>query len=168
MSTARGRGRRDKLLELVVRGPHLAVVYLFWVILWGGCFLSAWLVYRWGYYLWTNLILSNPHEFEVLLHNFLHGIELLLLVPLPGIVATVVYQSLGIFTNPAAEARESVEKYMAMAKRLVLGILVAVAATRMLDEFLQGEGAITRYACGGVLILSVAIFVAIALPERRT
>lgn len=156
----------DMIFQTVVWIPHQAVVFLLWVILWGGCIVSGWMAYRWARYALANLINVHDVAFEDLLHDLLHSIELLLLVPLPGIVGAVVYKNLGKFVNPAAVERISTEREISMAKRLVLGILVTVAGTRMLDDFLHGNTSLSLFACGAILIISVALYVAIALPEH--
>jgi hypothetical protein len=156
----------DVIFQTVVWIPHQAVVFLLWTILWGGCIVSGWMAYRWARYALANLINLHDVAFEELLHGLLHSIELLLLVPLPGIVGAVVYKNLGKFLNPAAVERVSAEREMSMAKRLVLGILVTVAGTRMLDDFLHGTSSLTLFACGAILIISVALYVAIALPDH--
>ena len=73
-----------------------------------------------------------------MLSGLLHCIELLLLIPLPGIAGVVAYRSLRTYLDPAANDRSPVERERAMAKRLILGTLVAVAGTRMLHLYIDG------------------------------
>jgi hypothetical protein len=180
----------DKIVSWVIYLPHKAIVFGLWTVFWGGTFITFWLSVRWFMYMWANTVKFHPEpefgEFESLIHHLLHGIELLLLIPLPVIVGLVVYKNLGSFTlfsvprlgknekkKEQPEKKKSPysryeisEREMGMAKRLMLGILSTVAATRMLDDFLHGRTDLRIYISGAIIIIAVAIYIAVALREK--
>jgi hypothetical protein len=129
---------------------------------------SVWLAYRWAE-VTAGYVLSLSHlEPQALISGLLHIAELLLLIPLPGIVGSVAFRNVRAFSDPKAQERDSAEQEIALAKRLILGILVTVTGTRMLIEFLEGHHDWHIYVNGAVLTLTVAAYIyVLALTHRR-
>ncbi len=155
-----------KFVRIVVSVPHCAVMALLWPLSWGGCLLSIWLAYRTAEFIYVHVFRITHEEFRDLLSALLHSIELLLLIPLPGIVGIVAYRNLRLYVNPIAKQRPSIETEFEMAKRLVLGTLVSVAGTRMLIQLLEGNIELNLYINGGLLIVSLTFFTVLALGKR--
>jgi hypothetical protein len=134
--------------------------------MWAGCAASLWLAYECGHYIWHTLFHTSSTDIRPLLSHLLHTIELLILIPLPGIVGVIAYRNLAAFAYPSSGAPLHVENEIALAKRLIMGLLAAVAGTRMLVEFLDGNADIMRYASGAILIGAVTLFITFALPRQ--
>lgn len=154
-----------KFIRIVISVPHYAVMALLWPLAWGGCLLSIWLTYRTAEFIYAHVFQITHEAFRDLLSALLHSTELLLLVPLPGIVGIVAYRNLRLYVNPIAKQRPSVETELEMAKRLVLGTLVSVAGTRMLIQLLEGNMELNLYISGGLLILSLTFYTVFALGK---
>lgn len=154
-----------KFIRIVVSVPHYAVMALLWPLAWGGCLLSIWLAYRTAEFIYVHVFHITHEAFRDLLSALLHSIELLLLVPLPGIVGIVAYRTLRLYVNPIATQRPSIETELEMAKRLVLGTLVSVAGTRMLIQLLEGKMELNLYISGGLLIVSLTFYTVFALGK---
>ena len=155
-----------KFIRIVVLVPHYAVMVLLWPLVWGGCLLSIWLAYRTAEFIYARVFHLTHESFPELLSALLHSIELLLLIPLPGIVGIVAYRNLRLYLNPIARHRPSIETELEMAKRLVLGTLVSVAGTRMLVQLLEQKMELNLYISGGLLIVSLTFFTVLALGKR--
>ncbi|HKN85993.1 MAG TPA: hypothetical protein VJV04_03955 [Nitrospiraceae bacterium] len=147
--------------------PHYAVLLLVWPIVWGGSAVSIWLAYRTGQFVWRYLFILTHDNFQELLSGLLHCIELLLLIPLPGIAGAVAFRNLRTYLNPAASDRSPVERERAMAKRLILGTLVAVAGTRLLIEFLERNTDLSLYLSGTLLIGAMTLYAVLALHPKE-
>jgi hypothetical protein len=154
-----------KFIRIVVLVPHYAVMVLLWPLVWAGCLLSIWLAYRTAEFIYAHVFHLTHESFPELLSALLHSIELLLLIPLPGIVGIVAYRNLRLYLNPIARQRPSIETELEMAKRLVLGTLVSVAGTRMLVQLLEEKMELNLYISGGLLILSLTFFTVLALGK---
>ena len=154
-----------KFIRIVVLVPHYAVMVLLWPLVWGGCLLSIWLAYRTAEFIYTHVFHLTHESFPELLSALLHSIELLLLIPLPGIVGIVAYRNLRLYINPIAKQRQSIETELEMAKRLVLGTLASVAGTRMLVQLLEEKTELNLYISGGLLIVSLTFFTVLALGK---
>ena len=154
-----------KFIRIVVLVPHYAVMVLLWPLVWGGCLLSIWLAYRTAEFIYARVFHLTHESFPELLSALLHSIELLLLIPLPGIVGIVAYRNLRLYINPIAKQRQSIETELEMAKRLVLGTLVSVAGTRMLVQLLEQKMELNLYISGGLLIVSLTFFTVLALGK---
>lgn len=154
-----------KFIRIVVSVPHYAVMVLLWPLVWGGCLLSIWLAYRTAEFIYVHVFHLTHEAFPELLSALLHSIELLLLIPLPGIVGIVAYRNLRLYLNPIAKQRPSIETELEMAKRLVLSTLVSVAGTRMLIQLLEEKMELNLYISGGLLILSLAFYTVLALGK---
>lgn len=124
-----------------------------------------WLAYRSAQFVWRYLFVLTHDDFPGLLSELLHGIELLL-IPLPGIAGVVAYRNLRTYLRPAANDRSPVERERAMAKRLTLGTLVAVAGTRMLTELLERNTDLHLYINGTLLIGSLTLYTVFALRKE--
>jgi hypothetical protein len=155
----------DTLNRSIATIPYYAVRLLLWPVVWGGCLISIWLAYRSAQFVWRYLFVLTHDDFQGLLSGLLHCIELLLLIPLPGIAGVVAYRNLRTYLDPAANDRSPVERERAMAKRLILGTLVAVAGTRMLIELLERNTELHLYLDGTLLILSITLYTVFALKE---
>jgi hypothetical protein len=140
---------------------------LLWPLVWGGCVVSGWLAYRTAEFIYAHVFRITHEAFRELLSALLHSIELLLLIPLPGIVGIVAYRNLRIYVNPVARQRVSIEAEREMAKRLVLGTLVAVAGTRMLIQLLEEKAELNLYISGTLLIASLTLYTVFALGKGR-
>lgn len=163
-------GYSAKSMNFILQVPFALVVFLWWVIMLGGVFVSSWLAVLWFRFVYNTLLTMGNKDFPELIHHLLHSIELLFLIPLPAIVGKVVYVSTGKYLKfgiPDGPFKFSPEEDISMAKRLVLGILVTVAGTRMLDDFLHGTNDLYFYGAGAILIISMALYVAIALREHQ-
>ena len=156
-----------KFIRIVVSVPHYAVMALLWPLAWGGCLLSIWLAYRTAEFIYRHVFHITHEAFRDLLSALLHSIELLLLIPLPGIVGIVAYRNLRLYVNPIAKQRPSIETELEMAKRLVLGTLVSVAGTRMLIQLLEEKTELNLYISGGLLIVSLTFYTVFALGKGR-
>jgi hypothetical protein len=77
------------------------------------------------------------------------------------------YRNLRTYLDPAANDRSPVERERAMAKRLILGTLVAVAGTRMLFELLERNTELHLYLNGTLLIVSITLY-GLRAPKRMT
>lgn len=97
----------------------------------------------------------------------LNSIELLLIIPLPGIVGRVVYQTFGRFMNRENEPSRLNERELVVAKKLLLGSIVAVSATHMLDLALTETGDVWKYVPGALLIVAIGMFVKLGFSETR-
>jgi hypothetical protein len=154
-----------KFIRIVISVPHYAVAALLWPLAWVGCLLSIWLAFQSAEFIYVHVFHITHEAFRDLLSALLHSTELLLLVPLPGIVGIVAYRNLRLYVNPIAKQRTSVETELEMAKRLVLGTLVSVAGTRMLIQLLEGNIELNLYINGGLLIVSLTFFTVLALGK---
>jgi hypothetical protein len=170
---------------------RFTVPLLFFIILLLGYAFSLWVGIYWVVDIWRIAKgWPQPSDF---LQEFLDSIEVLLLCPVPAITSTVVFHSLyriigrTPFSKPDEQASssavqkdnghhneeknsssEQVEENMALAKRLLVGIIVTVAGTRMLGELLgEREPRLIVYYCGAILIISLAAFVGIALRKSN-
>jgi hypothetical protein len=76
------------------------------------------------------------------------------------------YRNLRTYLDPAANDRSPVERERAMAKRLILGTLVAVAGTRMLFELLERNTELHLYLNGTLLIVSITLYTVFALRKE--
>lgn len=162
------KDRSDRLLRYITVIPHYFVVWLLWTVLWAGCAISGWMTFLWIAHTWKHMFhIPQNWEFMDVLHGLLNTIEFLLLIPLPGMVGMVVYKSIGTYTNPEAMQRDSTEREMALAKRLMFGILATVTGTQMLDQFLQGSRDLALFGSGAIIILSIAVYIAVALNEHH-
>jgi hypothetical protein len=84
----------DTLNGLIAAIPYYIVRFLLWPVVWGGCLISIWLAYRSAQFVWRYLFVLTHEDFQGLLSGLLHCIELLLLIPLPGIAGVVAYRNL--------------------------------------------------------------------------
>lgn len=156
----------DTLSGLIAAIPYYIVRFFLWPVVWGGCLISIWLAYRSAQFVWRYLFVLTHEDFQGLLSGLLHCIELLLLIPLPGIAGVVAYRNLRTYLDPAANDRSPVERERAMAKRLILGTLVAVAGTRMLIELLERNTELHLYLNGTLLIVSITLYTVFALRKE--
>jgi hypothetical protein len=147
--------------------PHYAVLLVVWPVVWGGSAVSIWLAYRTGQFVWRYLFILTHDNFQELLSGLLHCIELLLLIPLPGIAGVVAFRNLRTYLDPAANDRSPVERERAMAKRLIVGTLVAVAGTRLLIELLERNTDLSLYVSGTLLIASMTLYAVLALHPKE-
>jgi hypothetical protein len=153
----------ERVIRWLIGAPYYAVLFVLWPVVWGGCAVSLWLAYRSAEFVWRYLFVVPHDNFQELLSGLLHCIELLLLIPLPGIAGIVAYRNLRTYLDPVANDRSPVERERAMAKRLILGTLVAVAGTRMLIEFLERNADLHLYINGTLLIVSITLYTVFAL-----
>ena len=163
---SRPKSDGDRFNKLIAAVPYYAVSILLWPMVWGGVLVSVWLAFRWGQYVWKYLFVLTHDTFQELLSGLLHCIEMLLLIPLPGITGVVAYRNLCTYLDPSASERSSVEKERDLAKRLIMGTLVAVAGTRMLIELLERNADIQLYVNGTLLIVSVTLYTVFALKKH--
>jgi len=156
---------RRTLTRTVLLVPHYAVMVLLWPLVWGGCLLSIWLAYRTAEFIYVHVFHVTHEAYRELLSALLHSIELLLLVPRPGIIGIVAYRNLRIYVNPAAKQRLSIAAEREMVKRFLLGTLVAVAGTRMLVQLLEDKAELNFYISGSLLIMSLTFYTVLALGK---
>ena len=150
--------RRTRFLRAILAIPYYTVAFTFWPLLWGGLLVSVWMAYRCFLYVWQDLFRLQEMTFQLLLSGLLHAIELLLLVPLPGIAGAVAYHTLRVYLDPETKEQRTAEQQMALAKRLTLGILVAVAGTRMLIALLESNVDLHLYGSGALLIAAITLY----------
>lgn len=122
-------GRLEQVHRFLFSVPYYAVSLLLWPVLWGGWLLSVWLAYRWVHVSLQYVQSLSTIEFQALVSGLLHTAELLLLIPLPGIVGSAAFRNIRAYSDPNAQERDSAETDIALAKRLILGILVTVTGT---------------------------------------
>ena len=159
--------RIDTFSRWIAAIPHVAVLLLVWPVVWGGSAVSIWLAYRTGQFVWRYLFVLTHDDFQELLSGLLHCIELLLLIPLPGIAGVVAFRNLRTYLDPAANDPSPVERERAMAKRLIVGTLVAVAGTRLLIELLERNTDLSLYLSGTLLIASMSLYTVLALHPKE-
>jgi len=157
----------ETLSRWIIAIPYYGVLLLLWPIVWGGSAVSIWLAYRTGQFVWRYLFVLTHDNFQELLSGLLHCLELLLLIPLPGIAGVVAFRNLRTYLDPAANDRSPVERERAMAKRLILGTLVAVAGTRLLVELLERNANLPLYLSGALLIVSITLYSVLALHPKE-
>lgn len=185
---------------LVVKGykaMDVLVPPLFFLMLILGYSFSFFVGVHWAINIYHDIVMNQPSKSMSFIQSFLESIEILLLSPVPAIISTVVYNNLTrIFTDASETAKkrsgspesraaeaidpetptargeggETVEASMTLAKRLLIGIIVTVAATRMLYELLTekpGELQMKVFYGGATLIVALAIFAGVGLRVAR-
>lgn len=157
----------ERVIRWLGSVPYYAVLLFLWPVIWGGCAISLWLAYRSAQFVWRYLFVLTHDNFQELLSGLLHCIELLLLIPLPGIAGVVAYRNLRTYLDPVLDDRSAVKRERAMAKRLILGTLVAVAGTRMLIELLERNADLHLYINGTLLIVCITLYTVFALHRKE-
>ncbi len=148
---------------------HLCIAALFSIVLIAGYALSAWMAGMWAMYVWNNVIWYDEFAFETVVYELLRSVEILLLMPLPAVAATVTFRHITKFSDPHTDEQKLTEQEMTMAKRFLLGILATVAGTTMLGELLKGDDRdILYFASGALLILTVTLFIYVAQRSEES
>ena len=93
------------------------------------------------------------------IHQLLQSIELLLIVPIPSVIGVVVFQTMVQVADPVNPRLEHSHEQVAIAKKLLAGLLVTITGTTLLDLLIVGIYEPEAFLGGFVLIAGLSLYV---------
>jgi hypothetical protein len=128
-----------------------------WLVFLSGYALSALVFVRWAHVSFRTMLTGTFATPKEIIHALLLSIELLILVPVPAIVGIVSYRTLMHLSDTQNDLQAS-KNQVQMAEQLLIGLLVTVTGTTMLDVLIIGDGDLLHYAGGAAIIMSLSLF----------
>jgi hypothetical protein len=107
---------------------------------------------------------ADPRDGKAIIHLLLTSIELLLIVPIPAVIGVVVYQTLGHMADPTRPELERTHQQVNLAKSILVGFLVTVTGTTLLDILITTPSGIDLniFLAGGLLIVALSAYIWVA------
>jgi len=145
------------LVQPIAAGSSTLMRATVWLVFISGYALSALVFYRWASLSFTTMLFTDFVEPKEIIHSLLLSIELLILVPVPGIVGIVTYRTLMNLSDTESDLME-IKAQVQLAEQLLLGLLVTVTGATMLDVLILGEGTLNHFGGGLAIIIGLAFF----------
>ena len=149
---------KNGLLQHVERISELVMRSTVWIVFVCGFLVSALVFARWVHYSFFALVFEHFDDPKSLMHTLLLSIELLILVPVPAIIGIVSYQTLSRLGNADAMNLEESKHQVGLAEHLLIGLLVTVTGTTLLDLLITGEGSWLSFGGGAILVACLSLF----------
>lgn len=143
--------RVDDFTALIIRSTV-------WIVLVSGYAVSVLVFVRWAMYSFGTLLFEQFNDAKALMHTLLLAIELLILVPVPAIVGIVTYRTLMRLADGQSMNLEESKYQVGLAEHLLIGLLVTVTGTTMLDLLITEEGTWLGFGGGAILVVSLSFF----------
>jgi len=120
-------------------------------------------VYHFGRFLYGG-DWQNPQK---LVHGLLQAIELLLLVPVPIVIGIIVSDLLLDMAHPEEIEFSKGERSYSIAKVFLVGIIITLAGTALLDLIISGNADWEALMGGAAVVLSLSVYVFVTLHGTR-
>ena len=112
-------------------------------------------VYGFGRFLY----LGKWQDPENVIHGLLQATEMLLLVPVPVVIGVIVYDLLLDISDSENIELSKGEHSYGIAKVFLVGIIITLTGTGMLDLLITGKGTWESYLGGSGIILSLSAYI---------
>ncbi len=129
-----------------------------WIVFVSGYALSSVVFYRWFRMSFGEFLFGDFHQPKEIIHVLLLSIELLILVPVPAIVGLSAFRLLMHLSDTNEFDQVQTKKQVYLTEQLLIGGLVTVTGTTMMDSLIVGTGTWVHYGGGLVIILSLTAF----------
>jgi hypothetical protein len=146
------------IVSRVTRVSGLLMHATVWVVFIAGYALSAVVFYRWTEMSFAAFLFSDFKKPKEIIHALLISIELLILMPVPAIVGTSTFRILMHLGDTREFDQLETKRQIYLTEQLLIGGLVTVTGTTMMDLLIVGEGDWIHFAGGAAIILTLSAF----------
>ena len=129
-----------------------------WIVFISGYALSSVVFYRWFRMSFGSFLFHDFNKPKEIIHALLLSIELLILVPVPAIVGLSAFRLLMHLSDSNEFDQIQTKHQVYLTEQLLIGGLVTVTGTTMMDSLIVGTGTWVHYGGGLVIILSLTAF----------
>jgi hypothetical protein len=124
-----------------------------------GCILSLWMFVLWVRVSLREFASLKLESTKELIHSLLTSVELLLLVPLPAIIAIVVQKILGNIVGRSSTDLDGIHRQVDEAKAIIAGFLITVTGTTLLDYLITGEAELDLFIGGALIMAGLSFYI---------
>lgn len=146
------------IVARVTRFSGLMMHATVWVVFISGYALSAVVFYRWAEMSFASFLFSDFQAPKEIIHSLLISIELLILMPVPAIVGMSTFRILMHLGDASEFDQMETKRQVYLTEQLLIGGLVTVTGTTMMDMLIVGKGDWVHFAGGAAIILTLSAF----------
>jgi hypothetical protein len=146
------------IVSQVTRISGLLMHATVWVVFMSGYALSAVVFYRWAEMSFNAFLFTDFQKPKEIIHALLISIELLILMPVPAIVGMSTFRILMHLGDNSEFDQLETKRQVYLTEQLLIGGLVTVTGTTMMDMLIVGEGSWVHFAGGAAIILTLSAF----------
>lgn len=146
------------IVSRVTRLSGLLMHATVWIVFISGYALSAVVFYRWAEMSFTSFLFSDFQAPKEIIHSLLISIELLILMPVPAIVGMSTFRILMHLGDASEFDQMETKRQVYLTEQLLIGGLVTVTGTTMMDMLIVGKGDWVHFTGGAAIILTLSAF----------